>query len=79
LRRILGEHTTEWSKNKDNQSKKETEKKDSNEQGEEVEETETWEDYKERESSPENFEEFLLSDEGIRILVDEIDKHLDNE
>ena len=79
LRRILGEHTTEWNKNKDNQSKKETEKKDSNEQGEEVEETETWEDYKERESSPENFEEFLLSDEGIRILVDEIDKHLDNE
>jgi len=38
---------------------------------------ESWEDYVLRETSPENFENFLLSDDGIRVLKDEIDNHID--
>lgn len=79
LGNILSEHVKEWNKKRSERSEQEIKQQNewNNENNEE--ETETWEDYKERESSPENFEEFLLSDEWIRILVDEIDKHLDNE
>lgn len=38
---------------------------------------ESWEDYVLREASPENFEDFLVSDDWIRVLKDEIDNHID--
>ena len=78
LGNILGEHVREWNKKTHQRSEQETQQQEWEEQNKK-EEAETWEDYRERESSPENFEEFLLSDEGIRILLDEIDKHLDDE
>ena len=78
LGNILGEHVREWNKKTHQRSEQETQQQEWEDQNKK-EEAETWEDYRERESSPENFEEFLLSDEGIRILLDEIDKHLDDE
>jgi len=58
-------------------------KRSKNNNQEEIEENsdeeiiESWEDYVLREASPENFEDFLLSDDGIRVLKDEIDNHID--
>lgn len=80
LGNILGEHVREWNKKKAERSKQEElQQQKTWEEKKEEEEVESWEDFKERESSPENFEEFLLSDEWIRILIDEIDKHLDDD
>ena len=36
-----------------------------------------WEEYSNRESTPEKFEEFLLSEEWTQILINEINRHLD--
>ena len=38
-----------------------------------------WDIYSERESTPEKFEEFLLSEEWMQILADEINRHLDKD
>ena len=38
-----------------------------------------WDIYSENESTPEKFEEFLLSEEWMQILTDEINRHLDKD
>ncbi len=38
-----------------------------------------WDIYSERESTPEKFEEFLLSDEWMQVLMNEINRHLDKD
>ena len=77
LANILWEHVRERNKKKNDREQQEKDKKPEWQENKKEEEVESWEDYRERESSPENFEEFLLSDTWIRILIDEIDKHLD--
>ena len=72
LASLISQHrkTREVKRSKNNNQEKSEENSD-----EEI--VESWEDYVLREASPENFEDFLVSDDGIRVLKDEIDNHID--
>ena len=50
---------------------------DQNKESKDNDSIESWEEYSSRESAPENYEQFLLSDEWIRILKEEINDHID--
>lgn len=75
---ILWEQERDWIKknNEYDNGKAKEDRWDSN--IEEQEETSPgWEEYSIRESSPENFEKFLLSEEWIAVLKQEINDHID--
>ena len=78
LDKYIADYSTEWTKNNDSSNdKKAKTNENGSEKGEEI--IESLDEYMSHELSPDKLEEFLLSDEGIRILKDEIDDHVDEE
>lgn len=68
------EANQEQNKNKDSN---ENEGLDGNEISIQDEPVESWEDFKYNQSSIENFENFILSDEWIAVIVNELKRHID--
>ena len=78
LDKYIADYSAEWPKNNDSSNdKKAKTNENESEKGEEI--IESLDEYMSHELSPDKLEEFLLSDEGIRILKDEIDDHVDEE
>ena len=75
----LSEQEKDWNRVNKEYEEKKSKELNWDEQDQEVWEDieESWEEYSLRETSPENFEKFLLSETWLKILREEIDDHID--